>query len=208
MDTLLMKTMVQAMGDRLSAFTLDSARQEDSRGVLHDAKRIVTALSCLQELTRGTDIWLAIEDFPLDSLALKHFATDLDAVYDHPRTGILIDVGHMHMRMKGSEYFGGMSVSEYFGSLPLPLVEVHLHDNNGEKDQHGHFGFGSVPFPEIVDALNDMEFDGVCTIEIMPSFHGRTPQESKGDAIQSLEYWRSLIQRGHEHANKQDPGDA
>jgi hypothetical protein len=200
--------MVEGFGDRLIAFTMDSAMREDSRGRLHDAKRIATALTCLQELTVGTNVWLAIEDFPLDSPALQHFAADLGGVYDHPRTGILVDVGHMNMRMKGSDYFGTISVSEYFDRLPLPLVEVHLHDNNGEKDQHAHFGFGNVPFPEIADALVNMEFDGVCTIEIAPSFHGRTPSESKGDSMQSLRCWRNLIQRGHECADKPDSGDA
>jgi len=189
MDPQIMKNMVHAMGERLSVFSLDSAMRHDSRGALHDAKRIEAALSCLQELTQGTDVSLAIEDFPLDVPALEYFAADLGVVYEHPRTGILIDVGHMHVRMSGSEYFSGMSVAEYFRRLPLPLVEVHLHDNNGERDQHGHFGFGSVPFPDIAAALKGMAFDGVCTIEIAPTFHGRTPQESKEDAMQSLEHW-------------------
>lgn len=204
MDPLLMKTMVEAMGDRLAAFTMDSCMREDSRGRLHHAKRISTALTRLQELTDGTGVRLAVEDFPLDSLAINQFATDLDGVYEHPRTGILVDVGHMHIRMNKSEYFGGMSVSEYFRRLPVPLVEVHLHDNCGERDQHAHFGFGSVRFPEIADALVEIGFDGVCTIEIAPGFHGRAPDESKPDAIRSLESWQRLVQRGHERASRQE----
>ena len=184
---------VTAMRDHLYAVTLDSAMREDSRGRLHDAGRIAESLAFLQSLTAGTAIWLAIEDFPLDALALKHFATDLGRVYDHPRTGILIDVGHMNLRMKNSNYFSGLSVGEYFRALPCRLVEVHLHDNNGEKDQHGHFGFGNVPLAEVARSLKAIAFDGVCTIEIAPGFHGSTPPESKGKAVQSLELWRQWI---------------
>lgn len=192
MDSKLMESMVHAMGDRLDVFSLDSVMRQDSRGALHDAKRIKAALTHLQKLTQGTRVLLAIEDFPLDSAALDFFAPDLGSVYEHERTGILIDVGHMHMRMTSEEYFRGMSIADYFSHLPFPLVEVHLHDNNGKRDQHAHFGFGSVPFPDIAGVLRSREFDGVCTIEIAPTLHGSTPQDSKKDAIQSLEHWQRL----------------
>lgn len=194
METPMMESLIQAMGDRLRAFTMDSAMCEDSRGRLHDAGRIAGALSFLQDLTKGTGIWLAIEDFPLDAFALEHFQGGLGKVYEHPRTGILIDVGHMHMRLHGSAYFSELSVVEYFERLPCPLVEVHLHDNNGKKDQHGHFGFGTVPFDEVASALKSIEFAGVCTIEIAPRFHCSTPEESKGKAVESLHSWRALME--------------
>jgi sugar phosphate isomerase/epimerase len=98
--------------------------------------------------------------------------------------------------MNNSDYFRGLSVAEYFRRLPCPLVELHLHDNNGETDEHGHFGFGTIPIAEIVKALRDMEFDGICTFEVVPEFHGSTPEESKDKAVESLNTWRSLMQAG------------
>lgn len=135
MDRELAKTVFEAIHGHLYAFTLDSVMREDSRGRFHDADRIAGMLAFLQDLTVGTEVRLAIEDFPLDALAMKHFAGDLGRVYEHPRTGILIDVGHMHMRLRSGGYFGGMSVGDCFRALPCRLVEVHLHDNSGEKDQ-------------------------------------------------------------------------
>jgi len=208
MDTQIMKNIVQAMGDRLSVFSLDSAMRQDTRGWQHDAKRIKAALSFLQELTQGTDIFLAVEDFPLDTHALQYFSKDLGEVYENPQTGILVDVGHMHMRMQGHDYFRGMTVADYFRGLPVRLVEVHLHDNNGERDQHAHFGFGSVPFTDIASALKQMHFGGVCTVEIAPAFHDRTPQDSKLDAIRSLEQWLKLMHSpAMPGANQSDAGD-
>jgi sugar phosphate isomerase/epimerase len=97
------------------------------------------------------------------------------------------------MRMSRPGYFAGLSASEYFRRLPVRLVEIHLHDNNGQRDQHAHFGFGSVPFAEVAAALKAITFDGVATIEIAPGFHERTPEESKPDAVRSLQEWRRLI---------------
>ncbi len=193
MDAAVMEFLVRGLGDNLAVFSMDSVLREDSRGQLHDAGRDAAALGRLQELTEGTQVRLAIEDFPLDTAALEFFAADLGRVYPHPRTGVLVDVGHMHMRMKGAGAFGGMSIGEYFRRLPLAPVEIHLHDNDGLKDQHGHFGFGSVPFEEVAAALGELAFDGVCTIEVAPGFHGRTPLESKVDAIRSMERWRELM---------------
>lgn len=193
MDERAADTVIEALGDRLCSVTLDSAMREDSRGRLHDGQRIAAALSRLQRLTEGTDVLLGIEDFPLDHAALEYFRAELGDVLTHPRTGILIDVGHMHMRMKTSSYFSALSVHDYFRRPPVPLVEVHLHDNNGMKDEHGHFGFGSVPFPEIANALRAMKYDGLCTIEIAPSFHGSTPEGSKPKAAESLRTWKTLL---------------
>jgi hypothetical protein len=44
----------------------------------------------------------------------------------------------------------------------------------------------------VVDALETIGFNGISTIEIAPSFHDKTPAESKPMAKQSLEIWRDL----------------
>lgn len=193
MDPQMMRVMIEGIGDCLLAFTMDSSKQEDSRGTLHNGRRIAEALSHLQKLTAGTDVLVGVEDFPLDSMALEHFSSELGDAYRHPRTGMLVDVGHMHMRMKRSAYFSGMSVRDYFARLPCRIVEVHLHDNSGERDEHGHLGMGSVRFDEVASALREIGFDGVCTIEIAPGFHGSTPEESKPRAQESLLMWRKLL---------------
>lgn len=193
MDPQLMERMVDAMGDTLKVFSMDSAMRQESRGVLHDAERIQAALSRLRDLTQGTDVRMAIEDFPLDLPALDFFSSELGEIYLDPRAGVLVDVGHMHMRMTGSDYFAGLSVQEYFERLPVPLVEIHLHDNNGLKDQHGHLGYGTLSVADVAIALKAIEFSGISTIEVAPSLHGRTPDHSRDDAVQSLKLWDSLM---------------
>jgi sugar phosphate isomerase/epimerase len=96
------------------------------------------------------------------------------------------------MRRTGGGYFEGVSVAEYLQRVPLPVVEVHLHDNNGERDEHGPFGLGNVDFDEVGEALKAIDFAGVSTIEIAPSFHGSTPADSKPHARASLATWRAI----------------
>jgi sugar phosphate isomerase/epimerase len=189
----LVQSIVNAFGNRLLAFTFDSVQAENSLGRVHDAGQIAGMLAYMQSLTAGTAIHLAVEDFPLDAAAMKHFGDELRGAYAHPRTGILIDVGHMNIRRKTSDYFGRLSVGEYFRQLPCPLVEIHLHDNDGTKDQHGHFGMGNIAFNEVAQALRALRFDGVCTIEVAPSLHASTPEASKDKAVDSLRQWRELM---------------
>jgi sugar phosphate isomerase/epimerase len=194
--------VVETLGSRLLAFTFDPAMREDSRGNLYDAARIASVLRMLQGVTDGTRIRLAVEDFPLDDLALedyrfalKDYRVDLQGPLRHERVGILVDVGHMHLRMKRSDYFRHMSPAEYFARLPLKLVEIHVHDNGGAKDEHGHIGFGTVPFAEVAEALRAIKFAGVSTIEVAPSLHGSTPEKSKPFAGKSLKVWREMMEK-------------
>lgn len=185
--------LIEGLGSTLLTVTLDSVMREDSRGRLHDAGRIAAMLGYLQRATDGTDVRLAIEDFPLDARALAFFGPELTGVYDHPRTGILVDVGHMHLKRTQESAFRDLSVADYLRALPCPLVEVHLHDNNGSKDQHAPFGFGTVPFPELARALCDLRFTGLHTLEIAPSLYGGEPRDARAQAIENLARWRALI---------------
>jgi sugar phosphate isomerase/epimerase len=183
------------LGDALRAITFDPVMTFDPRGGFYDTARMVSLLRDLIELSDGTGLRVAIEDFPLDVSAVDFYRQDLGPLLECPRYGILIDVGHLNMRLTGGGYFEGMSVADYIGRLPLPIVEVHLHDNNGQKDEHGHFGLGNIDFGEVAAALKSVGFDGVSTIEIAPSFHGSTPAESKPRARESLERWKAIWER-------------
>jgi sugar phosphate isomerase/epimerase len=179
-------------GDALRTITFDAMMRFEPRGGFYDTGGMVPVLRDIVEMTEGADLRVAIEDFPLDGSAMAFYRDGLAPLLECPRHGILIDVGHLNMRLTGGGYFAGMSVEDYVRAVPLPVVEVHLHDNNGQKDEHGHFGLGNIDFGEISEALKSVGFDGVSTIEIAPSFHGSTPAESKPRAKESLERWKAV----------------
>jgi len=180
------------LGDRLRTVTFDAAMRPDSRGQLFDTARMAGFLGQIIEMTPSACLKVAVEDFPLDATGLEFYREDLQPLLECPRYGILIDVGHLNLRLAAGGYFEGVTVDEYFRRLPLPVVEVHLHDNRGKKDDHAHFGYGDVDFAQVRRALKAIGFDGLSTIEIAPTFHGSTPQQSKPRARESLQTWRAL----------------
>ncbi len=179
------------LGDRLRSFTVDALMRTESRGSFYDVKAMAPVLEEVGRLPG--EVAFGIEDFPLDQEALSCYRQDLAPLLANPKYGILVDIGHLNLRCtREGSAFRGMSPQEYLSRIPLRIVEAHIHDNLGEKDSHGHFGFGNLDFPRIAEALKAVGFDGISTIEIAPSFHGSTPQESKPLARQSLEIWRGL----------------
>lgn len=185
------RTIAGRLGDTLRAFTMDALKTTDSRGTLFDAAGMAPVL---REVGRVLDgVPFAIEDFPLDDKAVSFYEAEFVELMRNPNYGILVDIGHMNMRCtREGSAFKGMTPLQYLSRIPLPIIEIHVHDNVGDKDSHGHLGFGNVAFPDVAEALKQIGFGGISTIEIAPSFHGSTPRESKPYAKESLDIWRSL----------------
>lgn len=183
---------VETFASSLLTVTCDAAMTTDSRATFHDAARMAPFLGAVLDATDGTEVRVGVEDFPLDEAAVDFYRADLEPLLASARYGMLIDVGHMNMRLTGGGYFEGMSVGDYFAAAPLPVVEVHLHDNDGLTDQHAYLGFGNIEFGEVAAALDEIGFDGVSTIEIAPGFYGMDREEAKPHARESLRRWREL----------------
>ena len=186
------ESFIMLFGARVYSFTCDPAMVSDSRGRFYDAGRMAAFLHEILRMSEGTGLRVAIEDFPLDQTALDYYSSDLAPLLASPRYGILVDVGHLNLRLTGGGYFEGVGILDYMERSPLPVVEVHLHDNDGQRDQHGHFGLGNISFAEVASALKSISFDGVSTIEIAPSLHGASHEESKVQSCESLRRWKEL----------------
>jgi sugar phosphate isomerase/epimerase len=184
--------LLHALGDSLYAISFDPAVSGDPRSFSYDTARMVPFVRKVLDMSAGTDLRVAIEDFPLEDGALEAYRADLEPLLGEARYGILVDIGHMNLRLRKGGHYAGVTVAEYLQRLPLPLVEVHVHDNRGERDDHGHLGFGEVRFGEVAAGLKGIGFQGVTTIEIAPSFHGSSPAESKPHARRSLATWCDL----------------
>ncbi len=177
---------------RLLCVTFDAALCPPPDQSRHDAARMAPLLRELLALTAGWGPRVAVEDFPLQRSVLEAYHAELAPLLDDPRYGILVDVGHMHIRLTQESYYAGVDVAEYLRRVPLPVVEVHLHDNQGVSDQHGYFGMGTVRFDLVAQALKHIGFAGVSTIEIAPRMHGADPDRSKHHAAAALRQWREL----------------
>lgn len=88
------------------------------------------------------------------------------------RFGLCIDAGHCQVEQRDPAAMirGG---GEY-------LVETHFHDNYGDRDAHNPLGEGSLNWPEILQAMIDIDYHGMVTFE-------------QPDHEKNAQYWRHLL---------------
>ena len=78
--------------------------------------------------------------------------------------GCLVDVGHLNIAWRLGK-FGRMTPAEWITGMPLDIIEIHVHDNDGTADQHLAVGDGTLELEPMVEALAARGFNGVATIE-------------------------------------------
>ncbi len=180
----------------LRCVTFDPARDAHPLGSLYAAAHLARRVREVLDLTVGTQVRVGVEDFPINADAMAAFADDLAPITGDPRWGILIDIGHMHIRLSGEGYFAGMTVGEHLAQVPLEIIELHVHDNDGQADQHAPIGVGTVNFAQVAAAVCDAGFDGISTSEIVPRGQGvGSLKEAMPLARRSLECWRQVLER-------------
>lgn len=124
----------------------------------------------------NVDLWLknSLEVWPIilrkasrmeTKLAMENVFDDtpepitrlLDAM-DSPHFGHCFDVGHFRL-------FSKVSMEEWFRRLGKRIVEVHIHDNNGGRDEHLPPGDGDIDFERFFALLRTHSNDVIHTIE-------------------------------------------
>ncbi|MHC4917114.1 MAG: sugar phosphate isomerase/epimerase family protein [Planctomycetota bacterium] len=147
-------------------------------------------LLAFREFFEEKNIYFGFEDLPLN-------AENLDAHFDKeirssPWFGVLMDIGHLNVRLRNASGPGYENLGEVIDSIPVPVRELHVHDNAGDRDRHAPIGYGNCRFEEIVRELARIGFDGIATIEIVPRISQIDLAECKRAAGESLKTWREL----------------
>lgn len=137
----------------------------------------IAVLKRVQERTRGMRIRICLENLTRICRDAESLLAILDQL-EEDRFGICLDTGHLNMCTQGH--------GEFIRKAGHRLHALHIADNEGERDQHMMpFGRGTVDFSEVVDALREVEYDGLFNLEA----HGenRAPLPVRG---YKLEYIR------------------
>ncbi len=71
---------------------------------------------------------------------------------------INLDIGHVH-------FVSDTPIVKWIEALKSQIGYVHLHDNNGEKDEHLGLGKGSIPVEEVCHALEEYAPNAIWGIE-------------------------------------------
>ena len=114
---------------------------------------------------------------------------------DLPNVGCCIDAGHLHM--------DGRSVPDALRAVGSKLFETHFHDNRGverddgiapglletlhQRDEHLPVGFGTIPWIDVIYALDEIGFDGPVTFEA-----AEWPADNRVDGYRlAMKWWRA-----------------
>ncbi len=123
----------------------------------------------------GLGMRVAVENvFDEDPDALKMLIETIA----RPGFGFCFDIGHFNL-------FSTLPMERWFEALGKHLVEVHLHDNEGNDDSHWALGRGSIDFDKFFALLNAHASAPVYTIEA----------HDKDDIDASLERVQTYLKR-------------
>jgi sugar phosphate isomerase/epimerase len=75
-----------------------------------------------------------------------------------PSLGYCLDTGHGHL-------FSKVPIVQWIEVLGPRLVEVHLHDNHSQADEHLPVGYGEINFADIFSSLRGKNLQPIYTIE-------------------------------------------
>lgn len=89
------------------------------------------------------------------------------------RLGLLLDIGHLNIGLHTGE-LKVSSCEEYISQQPFRIIELHVHDNDGVKDEHWPLGKGNLDLGRMMGAIVQTRFDGVATVEVMPDVEDRS----------------------------------
>ena len=113
-----------------------------------EGKALARAQDAMKELdsfARDCGAVLAIENMPQVPFFLGRTAESLLSVIDGTDLGVCFDIGHAHTTGQ---------IDAMMDVLGDRIVNVHIHDNHGARDEHLTIGDGSIDFRHVVSRLS------------------------------------------------------
>ena len=106
---------------------------------------------------------------------------EMIAFLDHPMFGAVWDIGHAHIQ--------GLDQRDEMVTMGKNLKAVHIHDNNGKRDQHQTVFNGSLDWDSFLRGIRDSGFEGPFTYEI----DGYLPYKECPETLRDLR-WEIKLQ--------------
>jgi sugar phosphate isomerase/epimerase len=124
-------------------------------------------------------VTICLENMPMKHLALASPRAVLGFVREmnDSHFKICLDTGHTTMVSDGS-------LADTVRMLGNELRVLHVHDNNGERDEHRLTGDGIIDWHAFAGALRDISFNGVFSLETTPS--KELPDEEYAAALAAI----------------------
>lgn len=128
-------------------------------------QRLINGCRVVLETAERRDVQLAFEPEPGMFLETIEQAERLRSEFDDdPRLGLTLDIGHCHC-------IEDQSVADCIRRVGSSLRNVHIEDMKRGVHDHLDFGEGTMQFPPIMAALNEIEYRGLVSVELSRHSH-------------------------------------
>lgn len=136
---------------------------------IEKAKR---SLSSIDRISAEYGVRIAVENMPAFPFMLGRTAEELNELIGTTNLGFCLDIGHANTTDQ---------IDELIKAFRDRLVNVHIHDNHGENDEHLTLGEGSIDFKRIISSLGGYQGNYIIESRSFPS------------AVESQDYLRPLL---------------
>ena len=130
------------------------------------------SLSSIDRISSQYGVRIAVENMPSFPFMLGHTAEEMNELIGSTNLGFCLDIGHANTTGQ---------TEELIKAFRDRLINVHIHDNNGEMDEHLTLGEGQIDFKGIIDNLKGYTGNFIIESRSYPS------------AVESQDYLRTLL---------------
>ena len=130
------------------------------------------SLSSIDRISAEYGVRIAVENMPSFPFMLGHTAEEMNDLIGMTNLGFCLDIGHANTTGQ---------IDELIKTFRDRLVNVHIHDNNGEMDEHLTLGEGNIDFKRIIESLKGYTGNFIIESKSFPS------------AVDSQDYLKSLF---------------
>lgn len=141
-----------------------------------------------QDYAKERGVTLAVETIPFSAMYPRTTEELVKLTEDFDGLEVTLDVGHSYLAARKDEETdpeGG--IVRVIEKVKDRLVNVHLHDNRGTRDEHLAPGKGSIDLPRVVKALRDSNYSGPIILELW------NPTDPLKTANEGLEYVKTRL---------------
>ena len=116
-------------------------------GIYKIDKVLETNLKSIREIAKYADehaISLALENMPIRNWTLGNTCREILEMIDNTQLGICFDIGHAFIQNEVERFLDHID----------HLKNIHIHDNNGRRDEHLVLGEGAIDISDIINRLS------------------------------------------------------
>ena len=140
-------------------------------------KNFLDSLQTLLDYSAETGVPIGLENLPLGLSFCYTLDELIDYVNSFENLRVTLDVPHAYIIGKFLQLVDKKKaatppedeIAEAIRKLGNRIINIHLHDNDGSWDQHKVPGEGTIDFKPIVEAMKEINYNHLITLEIWGS---------------------------------------